>query len=90
MGFRAFVERQARALGVRGATRNLADGRVEILALGEPAALEALEVMVKKGPSHSSVAELKATPGERLSASPAWLETASGFSIFEDGELPWH
>ena len=42
VGFRAFVAREARALGLGGYVRNLGDGRVEAEFAGQPAAVEAL------------------------------------------------
>ena len=40
VGYRAFARRAALELGIRGHARNLPDGRVEVLACGEAAALE--------------------------------------------------
>lgn len=55
VGFRYFVLRCAAALGVVGWTRNLPDGRVEVVAVGESAALEALEGQLQQGPPHAQV-----------------------------------
>jgi acylphosphatase len=40
--YRASTRDRARALGVTGHARNLADGRVEVLACGSPQAVETL------------------------------------------------
>jgi acylphosphatase len=40
--YRASTRARARALGITGYARNLADGRVEVLACGEPQAVETL------------------------------------------------
>ena len=40
--YRASTRDRARALGVTGYARNLADGRVEVLACGSPEAVEAM------------------------------------------------
>ena len=40
--FRASTQARARELGLLGYARNLADGRVEVLALGEPGAVQSL------------------------------------------------
>ena len=42
VGFRMYTQRQAQQLGVRGYVRNLANGDVEIVALGENERVEAL------------------------------------------------
>ena len=47
--FRAGTREQAVALGLRGYARNLADGRVEVLAVGESAAIAQLERWLHRG-----------------------------------------
>jgi acylphosphatase len=91
VGFRAFVHRTARALGVAGGARNLEDGRVEILAKAERTILAALETAVKQGPERSAVDELVIlTEAQLPKTSPQWLENANDFLILEDGVKPWH
>jgi acylphosphatase len=68
VGFRAFVRDTARALGVRGWTRNLADGSVELEASGAPAAMAAFCGRVGAGPGWVKVAEVR--EGPRASAEP--------------------
>lgn len=53
--FRASTCDTARALGVGGWVRNLPDGRVELVACGEPAQLDALTAWLWKGPPHARV-----------------------------------
>ena len=53
--FRASAREQALALGLRGHARNLADGRVEVLAVGDAAALAQLEAWLHRGPAHARV-----------------------------------
>jgi acylphosphatase len=53
--FRASTVRVAEQLKLRGFARNLPDGRVEVLALGDTAALEALAGWLWKGPPLASV-----------------------------------
>jgi len=48
--FRASTHEQALKLGLRGLARNLADGRVEVVAVGEPDAIERLEAWLQQGP----------------------------------------
>ena len=53
--FRASTVRIAEKLGLRGFARNLPDGRVEVLALGEPASLANLAEWLREGPPLASV-----------------------------------
>ena len=48
--FRAGAREQAQKLGLRGHARNLADGSVEVVAAGEPQAIDALEDWLHEGP----------------------------------------
>ena len=60
VGFRWFVARHARALGLGGYARNLADGRVEVVAAGGANdALEQLEELLRSGPAHARVDRLE-------------------------------
>ena len=59
VGFRAFVERQAIALGVTGSVRNLNNGNVEAVVHGPHAAVEAIIAACRRGPSASRVAEVQ-------------------------------
>jgi acylphosphatase len=59
VAFRAHTERTARALGLAGFVRNLADGGVEIEAEGEAAAVNALAAWAKQGPPSARVAGQK-------------------------------
>lgn len=56
--FRVSAQEQAQALGVTGWTRNLPDGRVEVLACGEREKLELLLVWLKRGPDLARVDEV--------------------------------
>ena len=60
VGFRWFVERAARRVGLRGEVRNLADGSVEILARGERENLATLEREIRSGPPASIVERVEA------------------------------
>ena len=53
--YRASTRQRAQALGVTGYARNLADGRVEVLACGEPEPVDALVRWLWQGPPASSV-----------------------------------
>ena len=53
--FRAFTERTARAVGLKGWVKNLPDGSVEVLMEGARAAIEMVILECKKGPPSSRV-----------------------------------
>lgn len=66
VGFRWFARRQAEAEGVRGFARNLADGRVEFLLQGEPAAVERVVDALRSGPSYARVSGVELGDAEDL------------------------
>ena len=55
VGYRYFAQREAEQLGVRGYTRNLDDGRVEVYAVGTPDQLADLAGRLWKGPRFADV-----------------------------------
>ena len=57
--FRAATADQARALELRGYARNLADGRVEIVAEGPRPQLEILAAWAHRGPTHARVTDVR-------------------------------
>jgi acylphosphatase len=64
--FRASTRARALELGVAGHARNLPDGRVEVLAVGDPAAVDMLAQWLGRGPEHAvvtDVARFRATDG---------------------------
>ncbi len=74
VGFRYFVMMLARERGLAGWTRNLPDGRVEVLAQGEAADLDGLRAELAEGPRHAQVEDVESGETE---ADPA----LSGFSV---------
>lgn len=64
VGFRAWTRREARRLGLRGWVRNLSDGSVEALAVGDDAALEALAEACRRGPALAQVSAVSRHPAE--------------------------
>ncbi|HEX7325750.1 MAG TPA: acylphosphatase [Rhodanobacteraceae bacterium] len=54
--FRASTRDRALRLGITGYAKNLADGRVEVVAGGTPEALDALERWLQHGPPAARVA----------------------------------
>lgn len=55
VGFRYFVSRRARDLGVTGYAKNLSSGQVEIVACGERGLVDELVKSVRIGPRFASV-----------------------------------
>lgn len=53
--FRASTRAQAERLGLGGHARNLADGSVEVVAVGDDSAIDALERWLHVGPPLSNV-----------------------------------
>lgn len=62
--YRGATQQRARELGVTGHARNLPDGRVEVLACGEPVAVEALCQWLWQGPPHARVTEVSCVVAE--------------------------
>ncbi|WP_149195977.1 acylphosphatase [Luteimonas suaedae] len=60
--FRASTREQAQRLGLRGHAKNLPDGRVEVLAAGEAAAIDALERWLQRGPPQARVDAVQREP----------------------------
>lgn len=56
--FRASTREHALRLGLRGYAKNLPDGRVEVLAAGDGAAIDALESWLHAGPPLAQVREV--------------------------------
>ena len=57
--YRATCVRQAQSLGLTGYARNLADGRVEVVACGEPAAVTQFIAWLWEGSPASKVAAVE-------------------------------
>ncbi len=56
--YRASAREQALELGLTGHAENLPDGRVEVLAFGSLASLDAFEAWLRIGPPAARVAEV--------------------------------
>lgn len=72
VGFRFFVEKKAKQLGVSGWVRNLDDGRVEVYAVGTSEELSELAAALHQGPR---MAEVRSVDEQH-----AVVEARSGFS----------
>ncbi len=60
VGFRAFVRRNAKRLGIKGFVRNLPDGfTVEIVAEGPDDSIEQLVSIVNKGPPGAIIEDVE-------------------------------
>ncbi|MBX3484532.1 acylphosphatase [Phenylobacterium sp.] len=64
VGFRWWVEQQAHALGLHGWCRNLRDGRVEVLVIGDPDAIQRLVEACRQGPPGAEVTSVEAEAAE--------------------------
>jgi acylphosphatase len=60
--FRASTAQQATRLGLVGWARNLADGRVEVLAAGSAGAIEEFTQWLHAGPPAAEVARVEVVP----------------------------
>ncbi|MGH2501479.1 MAG: acylphosphatase [Ktedonobacterales bacterium] len=72
VGYRAYARRRARALGLCGYTRNLADGAVEVVAEGPRTLLVDLLVALRRGPISAEVTETQV----------AWSAATGEYSAF--------
>lgn len=59
VGYRAFLVRQANALGLKGWARNRRDGSVEAVAAGPADAVAAIIDAARRGPRHARVDRLR-------------------------------
>lgn len=60
VGYRDWAVRRAQALGITGWVRNLADGRVEIVAMGEDEAVAEMVEAARAGPPMAEVRDVQA------------------------------
>jgi acylphosphatase len=59
IGFRWSCAREAQSLGVQGWVLNRADGAVEVVAEGDPAAVDELVTWAHHGPRHAVVSRVE-------------------------------
>jgi acylphosphatase len=80
VGYRAWLQREARKRGLRGWVRNCRDGSVEALFCGPRVEIEAMVTLVRRGPAGAKV--------ENVTRQPAAAEhlamMGSGFSVLRD------
>ena len=65
VGFRWWTRARALELGLVGFARNMVDGRVEVCAQGQPAAVEALITLLREWPSQSRPSRIGRRPGRQ-------------------------
>ena len=75
VGFRWFVARHARSLGLTGYTRNLPNGSVEVMVDGPEEAMPALERLLRTGPVSAQVDRVERT------TEPATVPTSKSFDV---------
>jgi acylphosphatase len=63
VGFRMFVDREGRRLGLAGTVRNRADGTVEVVAEGERSVLEEFLRALQRGPGEAEVERVEVSWG---------------------------
>jgi acylphosphatase len=63
VGYRFYMQRKARALGVAGWVRNRRDGSVEATVQGEADVVQAMIEWAHRGPPSAAVAEVKVSDG---------------------------
>jgi acylphosphatase len=73
VGFRYFVMRSARPLGLHGWVRNRDDGTVEITAEGDRGRLETLLQAAREGPRGAHVSRVDAD----------WMPATGGLDLFD-------
>jgi acylphosphatase len=75
VGFRWFVARHARSLGLAGYARNLPDGSVEVMVDGPEEAMPALEQLLRTGPPNAQVDRVE------RSVETAAIPSGKGFDV---------
>jgi acylphosphatase len=75
VGFRWFVARHARSLGLTGYARNLPNGSVEVMVDGPEEAMPALERLLRTGPANAQVDRVE------RSTEAAAIPVGKGFDV---------
>ena len=75
VGFRWFVARHARSLGLTGYARNLPNGSVEVMVDGPEEAIPALERLLRTGPANAEVDRVE------RSTEPIPIPIGQGFDV---------
>jgi acylphosphatase len=75
VGYRYFATEAAEQMGVKGYAKNLADGRVEVYAIGTLDQLRDFAGELRRGPALAAVADVAEVEAEVL------LAFSSGFAV---------
>jgi acylphosphatase len=75
VGFRWFVARHARSLGLTGYARNLPNGSVEVVVDGPEDAIPELERMLQSGPASAQVERVE------RATEPGTIPATKGFDV---------
>jgi acylphosphatase len=70
--FRGTTQKQAQQLGVTGHARNLEDGRVEVIACGDAAAVDQLVAWLHRGPTLARVDAVDVAAAEITDPPPSF------------------
>ncbi len=69
VAYRAWTQEHAEALNLTGWAANLPDGRVEVLACGDPGAIEQLSSLLHQGPPAARVGGVEERPADAMTLS---------------------
>lgn len=72
VGFRYFARDAARREGIEGSVQNLDDGRVEVVASGEPDAMMRFERALRAGPAGARVVDVQVEPSPPGASAPGF------------------
>lgn len=73
VGFRYFVQHQARAEGLGGYVRNLPDGRVEFLLQGQGDAVDRVLQQIRRGPGNARVSDVSLVHAEVIESATEFV-----------------
>lgn len=72
VGYRAWTQRQALAMGLRGWVRNRTDGSVEAVFAGDPDTVAAMAESLLRGPPSSQVSGVDITQADETALDPTF------------------
>jgi acylphosphatase len=81
VGYRAWLQREARQRGLKGWVRNCRDGRVEGLLCGPRSDVEGMLALLRRGPPAAGVDNISRRPA---TPKDLGLSAGGGFSVLRD------